>query len=80
MRSTLSQLESQLDPQRFLRIHRSYIVNLDFIKELRAWTHGEYLLTLLDGTHLTSSRSYSAGIQRYLRRFAPQPGAPAVRG
>jgi two-component system LytT family response regulator len=70
LRTTLSQLKNQLDPEHFLQIHRSLIVNSAFIKELRPWAHGEYLLTLLDETHLTSSRSYSEHLQRFLQRFA----------
>lgn len=69
VRATLTQLASQLDPARFLRIHRSLIVHTPHIKELRPWTHGEYLLTLHDGTHLTSSRSCHEGIQQFLRQF-----------
>ncbi|WP_086596704.1 LytR/AlgR family response regulator transcription factor [Hymenobacter crusticola] len=69
LRSTLSQLVRQLDPAQFLRIHRSLIVNTRYLKELRPWTHGEYLLTLHDGTHLTSSRRYSEDIQQFLNQF-----------
>jgi two-component system LytT family response regulator len=70
LRTTLSQLKRQLDPAQFLQIHRSLIVNSAFIKELRPWAHGEYLLTLHDETHLTSSRSYSEQLQQFLQRFA----------
>lgn len=69
LRATLSQLERQLDPAHFLRIHRSLIVNVQQVKELHPWAHGEFLLTLHDGTHLSSSRSYSEGVQRFLRQF-----------
>jgi two-component system LytT family response regulator len=71
MRTTLRELEGQLDPQVFLRVHRSFIVNVNFVQELHPWTHGEYVLTLPDGTHLTSSRSYVANLQRLLRRGRP---------
>jgi len=69
LRSTLTQLAAQLDPAHFLRIHRSLIVNTQHLKELRPWTHGEYLLTLHDGTHLTSSRSCNEAIQQFLQQF-----------
>ena len=69
LRATLSQLARQLNPSQFLRIHRSLIVHTPHVKELRPWAHGEYLLTLHDGTHLTSSRSYSDTIQRFLQQF-----------
>ncbi|HYE73252.1 MAG TPA: LytTR family DNA-binding domain-containing protein [Blastocatellia bacterium] len=58
LRETISGLEAQLDPQKFSRIHRSQIVNLDRIKELHPWSHGEYRVILKDGTQLTLSRSY----------------------
>lgn len=58
LRETISGLESQLDPQRFARIHRSQIVNLDRVRELRHWSHGEYQVVLHDGTELMLSRSY----------------------
>ncbi|MBC6992214.1 LytR/AlgR family response regulator transcription factor [Hymenobacter sp. BT491] len=70
LRTTLSQLEGKLNSRVFLRIHRSVIVNSAYIKELRPWSHGEYLITLHDDTHLTSSRSYTQDIQRFLQRFA----------
>lgn len=69
LRTTLSQLEQQLDPAQFLRIHRSLIVNMQQVKELHPWAHGEFLLTLHDGTHLSSSRSYGEGVQRFLKQF-----------
>jgi len=69
LRTTLSQLERQLDPGVFLRIHRSLIVNTQQVKELRPWAHGEYLLTLHEGQHLTSSRSYSEALQQFLKQF-----------
>jgi two-component system LytT family response regulator len=58
LRETLARLEDQLDPSRFARIHRSAIINLDRMKELRPQSHGEYLVVLNDGTELKMSRSY----------------------
>ncbi|HEX6546120.1 MAG TPA: LytTR family DNA-binding domain-containing protein [Bryobacteraceae bacterium] len=66
MRETLSNLEQRLQPFRFLRIHRSRLVNADRIKELHPLFHGEYELVLSDGTHLTSSRHYRDVLQRLL--------------
>jgi two-component system LytT family response regulator len=57
LRESIGTLESQLDPSRFPRIHRSTIVNIDRIKELQAWFHNEYRVILRDGTELTLSRS-----------------------
>src|SRR6185312_3046800 len=66
MRETLSNLEQRLQPFRFLRIHRSRLVNADRIKELHPLFHGEYELVLSDGTRLTSSRHYRDVLQRLL--------------
>ncbi len=57
-RETMNALEQELDPQKFVRIHRSYIVQLDFIKELTPWSHGDYLVILKDGTELNMGRNY----------------------
>ncbi|HYM09120.1 MAG TPA: response regulator transcription factor [Bryobacterales bacterium] len=58
LRETMSAMEERLDPERFVRIHRSTIVNVDRIKELRPYFHGEYLVVLHNGTELTLSRTY----------------------
>ncbi|MBI2685225.1 MAG: response regulator transcription factor [Acidobacteria bacterium] len=58
IRETMNALEQRLDSHRFLRIHRSTIINADRIKELRPWFHGEYVVLLKDGTELTLSRTY----------------------
>jgi len=57
-RQTLSGMEPRLDSRRFVRIHRSTIVNLDRVAELRPTTSGCYDVTLRDGTHLTLSRRH----------------------
>ena len=66
IRGSLSSLEARLDPTKFLRIHRSTIVNLKSIKELQPLFHGEYVFTLRDGTQLSSSRSYRDRLQGLL--------------
>lgn len=58
IRETLQSLEGRLNPEKFLRIHRSTLVNLDRIRELQPIFHGDYLVKLNDGTELTLSRSY----------------------
>jgi two-component system LytT family response regulator len=57
-RITLSGLEAQLDPTRFVRVHRSAIVNIDRIKELTRHAPGDGTLVLRDGTTLRLSRTY----------------------
>src|SRR5882672_523259 len=69
LRETISSLESQLDPKKFLRIHRSSIVRLDFIKELQPWFHGEYRVMLQDGTQLTLSRNHRDKLQEALGKL-----------
>ncbi|HMG58000.1 MAG TPA: LytTR family DNA-binding domain-containing protein [Kofleriaceae bacterium] len=56
-REPLRDLEARLDPQRFMRIHRSAIVALDRITELRSSTHGDHCVRLRDGTELKLSRA-----------------------
>src|SRR5215831_1699347 len=63
LRETIGGLESQLDPKKFLRIHRSAIVRIDKIKELQPWFHGEYHVVLENGKQLTLSRNYRANLQ-----------------
>ena len=67
MRGTLKAVEGRLDPETFVRIHRSVIVNLDRIAAVEPYFHGEYVVIMKDGTRLTSSRSHSAGLRARLR-------------
>jgi two-component system LytT family response regulator len=69
LRETISSLESQLDPKKFVRIHRSAIVRLDFVQELQPWFHGEYRVILQDGTQLTLSRNYRDRLQEALGKL-----------
>jgi two-component system LytT family response regulator len=63
LRETISSLEAQLDPKKFRRIHRSAIVQLDKIKELQPWFHGEYRIILHSGAELMLSRNYRENLQ-----------------
>jgi len=56
---TMNTLEKSLDPETFLRIHRSIIVNCARIKEMHSGEHGEYVITLRDGVRLQSGRTYA---------------------
>jgi two-component system LytT family response regulator len=60
IRGTLAELEARLDPKRFARIHRSGIVNIAAIKEVRPHFHGDYVVTLKNGETLRLSRRYQA--------------------
>ena len=66
LRETISSLEAQLDPRKFVRIHRSTIVNLARVRELQSWSHGEYRVILYDGKELTLSRNYRENLQAVL--------------
>jgi two-component system, LytTR family, response regulator len=57
-RETISSLEQQLDPEMFIRVHRSYIINIDFLKEITPWSHGDYIIILKDNTELNLGRNY----------------------
>jgi two-component system LytT family response regulator len=66
LRETMGNLEGQLDPRRFVRIHRSTLVNLDRVRELKPYDHGDYLVRLHDGTELRLSRRYWKGVEERL--------------
>jgi two-component system LytT family response regulator len=64
LRDTLASVERQLDPERFMRIHRSVIVQLDRIAELHPATHGDVDVVLRDGARLTLTRTWRDAVQR----------------
>jgi two-component system LytT family response regulator len=66
LRETISGLAARLNPEQFLRIRHSTIVNLERVKELRPLFRGEYLIILRDGTELTSSRRYRKNLDAIL--------------
>lgn len=55
---SMNAIEKSLDPQMFLRVHRSIIVNVRRVKEMQSVLHGEYLITLHNGVRLKSGRTY----------------------
>lgn len=58
IRSTLNQLEASLDPRRFVRIHRTSVVNLSRVARLEPWFSGDMVVTMASGTKLRLSRSH----------------------
>ena len=66
VRGTLKGFTSRLGPHRFARIHQSYAVNLDRVREVRPWSHGELVVVLDTGKELVSSRTYSDELRRVL--------------
>lgn len=68
MRGKIGEVELRLDPERFVRIHRSALVNVAAIRELQLWYHGEYVVILRSGRRLHASRTYSAKLRHLLDR------------
>jgi two-component system, LytTR family, response regulator len=66
LRQTMNELEANLNPEQFARIHRSTIVNLDRIQELHPHFNGEHLVLLRDGTELKLSRSRKDWLEQWL--------------
>jgi len=66
VRESLRTLETKLDRQLFLRVHRSAIVNVDAIRELQPWFHGDHVIILRSGTRLTCSRRYDERLRQML--------------
>jgi two-component system LytT family response regulator len=65
IRGTMNSMERKLDPALFIRIHRSFIVNVDSIKELESWFHGDYKVVLKNGKELVLSRNYRRLLQQF---------------
>jgi two-component system, LytTR family, response regulator len=67
LRETMNSLEQKLDPEKFLRVHRSRIVRIACIVELSAIDNGEYMIKLADGSQHRSSRTYTDKVKKWLR-------------
>jgi two-component system LytT family response regulator len=70
VRGTLTSFEKELDPTRFVRIHRSMIVNRDVIRELHSRRTGDFTLVTNDGEQLTLSRNFRSKVPELRRRLA----------
>jgi two-component system LytT family response regulator len=66
LRETMSAMENRLDPGRFVRVHRSAIVNLDRVKEIQPYFHDEHVVILQDGTRVRLSRSRRVRLETLL--------------
>jgi two-component system LytT family response regulator len=66
IRETMENFHAKLNPQKFLRIHRSFVVNIERIKDIQPFFKGDYVITLVSGKRLKSSRSYRHEIQALL--------------
>jgi DNA-binding LytR/AlgR family response regulator len=67
VRETMNSFEKKLKSDRFVRVHRSTIVNLDYVKEMQPLPSGEYDISMRDGTQLRLSRGYRSRLLELLR-------------
>jgi two-component system, LytTR family, response regulator len=68
LRETMDGIETQLNPQIFVRIHRSAIVNVNHVKELQVWRRGEYRVVMQGSKAFTLSRSYRPRFDEFLKK------------
>jgi two-component system LytT family response regulator len=67
MRGTLREVENCIDPLKFIRIHRSVVVNIDRVRQLRPWFSGDFIVVLDNGKELKMSRTYRENLQHSIR-------------
>ena len=80
IRSSLSKLEGELDPKRFVRVHKSYVVNITRIAEVTPWISGDWRIRLQDGAEVNLSRRYRQRFETLVPIGAdPAPDVPAAR-
>jgi two-component system LytT family response regulator len=63
LRGSMKSIEQKLDPKKFMRVHRSWIVNIDYIKEIQPWFNGNFMITLSNGIQLSSGRNYRNAVR-----------------
>jgi len=68
LRETMANIEERLDPQMFLRVHRSSIVNLQYVKEVRTEPSGDFAVLLVNGQKIPMSRTYRSRVSEWLVR------------
>ncbi len=79
LRGSLSGMSKRLDARRFVQIHRSQIVNIDHVREIQPWDHGDYRVLLKDGSVVNFSRRYRAQLERLFNPSAEGPPEDAAR-
>jgi len=67
LRDTLNNIESQINPRMFVRIHRHTIVNINSVKEVQTWARGVYRVVLFTGAHYTLSRGYRQHFENFIK-------------
>ncbi len=66
---SITELEKMLDPAQHIRIHKSNIINLDKIKSIESYFHGEYIITMTDDTNLKLSRGYKGKLEAIMNQY-----------
>ncbi len=66
LRETISNLESKLLPGKFIRIHRTHLINLSLLKEIKPTFNNQFKIIMSDGTKLTSSKSYYEDLKKMI--------------
>ena len=80
VRGTLTATATQLDPTRFVRIHRRFIVNVDRVRSIEPWLGGDSLLVLHDGQKLRLSRNFKREYKRVTEpSVTSSPAQPALQ-
>jgi two-component system, LytTR family, response regulator len=72
VRGTISGFERRLDPKRFVRIHRGFLVNMDRVVEVQPWFGGDWVVKLTDGKTLRLSRTYRDAFHTKLTGVPPE--------
>jgi two-component system LytT family response regulator len=67
IRCTMQRLEQRVDPRRFMRVSRFAIVNIEQIKHIEPWSHGDYVLTLRSGGTVVTTQSYRDALRRLVQ-------------
>jgi two-component system LytT family response regulator len=70
IRESLKRLQGLLDPERFLRISRSAIINLDRVRDITPWFHGDVMVRMRSGAEVPTTRSYRDQLKRILNEGA----------
>ena len=70
LRQTMNEMESKLNPDLFIRIHRSTFINIDEIKEIQHWYKTEYIFFMNNGEKFTSSSTYSKNLKSIINKFS----------
>lgn len=66
LRMTMNMVETELDPARFIRVHRSYILNMTYVRNARYSGNNEFMFTMSNGQHVLSGRNYKESIAQIL--------------